>query len=249
MSGKRAHILVVEDEQPLALGIRDNLAAEGHAVTLAASGPAGLARMGEGDVDLVLLDVMLPGADGYSVCAALRARGDHTPVLFVSAKNTPAERVHGLRVGGDDYLGKPFHLAELLGRVAALLRRRAWWMPAPRVGHQGPPAQAMPPLTLGDATIEFDGLRIRYRDGHADDVPARELHILALLARHRGEVVSRDAILDAVWGHDVYPSSRTVDNFIVRLRRRVEPDPALPRYLFTVRGVGYRLAPEELSPP
>jgi two-component system alkaline phosphatase synthesis response regulator PhoP len=237
-SGK--HILLVEDEQHLAMGISDNLEAEGHRVTLVTDGPSAVDHMARGGVDLVVLDVMLPGEDGYSVCRRLRAAGDTTPILFLTAKNSTQERVHGLTIGGDDYLGKPFHLEEFLSRVAALLRRRAWHpTPTPDL-----PAQV---AHLGDVTVDFDRLQMRYRDGHIDDIPVREMGILRLLWDRTGEVVSRDAILDAVWGHDVYPSSRTVDNFIVRLRRRFEPDPAEPKYLFTVRGVGYRLAREEES--
>lgn len=235
------HVLLVEDEPSLAMGISDNLLAEGYRVTVVADGAQALEILGQGGIDVVVLDVMLPGVDGYSVCQALRARGDTTPILFLSAKNSTEERVHGLSIGADDYLGKPFHLEELLGRVVALLRRRAWGAP------QGTEAGTLP-LVLGGVRVDFDSLQLRHPGGRTEEVPAREMAILQLLHRRRGEVVSRDDILDVVWGHDVYPSSRTVDNFIVRLRRRLEPDAAEPRYLFTVRGVGYRLAPEQEAP-
>jgi two-component system alkaline phosphatase synthesis response regulator PhoP len=231
-------ILLAEDEQHLAMGITDNLVAEGYVVAVVADGAAALSHMQHNEVDLLVLDVMLPKVDGYSVCRSLRAEGNTTPILFLTAKNSAQERVHGLTIGGDDYLGKPFHLGELLGRVAALLRRRAW--------HQGAPAKSCAPLTLGGVHIDFDRLQMQHPDGHVEEVPVREMAILKLLHSRMGEVVSRDAILDAVWGHDVYPSSRTVDNFIVRLRRRFEPDVSAPRYLFTVRGVGYRLAHEDM---
>lgn len=235
------HVLLAEDERHLAMGIIDNLEAEGYRATAVGDGPGALERMARGGVDLLILDVMLPGADGYSVCRTLRLRGDTTPILFLTAKNTAQERVHGLTIGGDDYLGKPFHLEELLGRVAALLRRRAWQSQDGQGGGRTP-------VHLGAVRIDFDRLQIVHPDGRVEEVPVREMAILQLLFARRGQVVSRDDILDAVWGHDVYPSSRTVDNFIVRLRRRFEPDVSVPRYLFTVRGVGYRLAPEAEAP-
>ncbi len=229
------HVLLVEDEQHLAIGISDNLEAEGYRATVASDGPTAIQAMALGDVDLLILDVMLPGEDGYTVCRKLRANNDTTPILFLTAKNSTEERVHGLTIGGDDYLGKPFHLEELLSRVAALLRRRAWQLTAGKEG-------ATKPITLGSVRVDFDRLQMQHPDGRTEEVPVREMAILRLLHHRVGEVVSRDDILDAVWGHDVYPSSRTVDNFIVRLRRRFEPDVSEPRYLFTVRGVGYRLA-------
>ena len=236
MTALAPHILLAEDEQHLAMGISDNLVAEGYAVTVVADGAEALRTMSQGGFDLLILDVMLPGEDGYSVCRALRQAQDTTPILFLTAKNSATERVHGLTIGADDYLGKPFHLGELLGRVAALLRRRAWHKPAG--------AAPQPAVYIGPTRVDFERFQMKHPGGHVEDVPAREMAILKLLCDRRGEVVSRDEILDAVWGHDVYPSSRTVDNFIVRLRRRFEPDVTEPRYLFTVRGVGYRLAPD-----
>jgi len=230
------HILLAEDERHLAMGISDNLVAEGYLVTVVTDGTDALRAMTKGGFDLLILDVMLPGQDGYGVCRALRQAQDTTPILFLTAKNSADERVHGLTIGADDYLGKPFHLGELLGRVAALLRRRAW--------HQPQATTCQPPVHIGGVRVDFERFQMQHPDGLLEDVPAREMAILKLLCSRRGEVVSRDEILDAVWGHDVYPSSRTVDNFIVRLRRRFEPDVTEPRYLFTVRGVGYRLAPE-----
>lgn len=231
------HILLVEDEAALAVGIHDNLLAEGYGVTVLGDGAEALAHLAQAKASLIVLDVMLPSMDGYRVCAALRARGDRTPILFLSAKNTPAERVHGLSLGGDDYLGKPFHLEELLGRVAALLRRGSWGQAGALHEEAG--------CTVGSTHTDFGRMQLTHADGRIEEIPARELAILKLLCSRRGEVVSRDDILDGVWGHDVYPSSRTVDNFIVRLRRRFEPNPQEPQYLFTVRGVGYRLAPLE----
>lgn len=238
-----ARILVVEDEDHLAEGICANLEAEGYLPVVQTTGPAALAYLADNAVDLVVLDVMLPGRDGFDVCRTLRRTDAHTPVLFLTARASAEERVLGLRLGGDDYLGKPFHLAEFLGRVAALLRRRQLQNPATPAATAADPANDV--LTLAGSRIDFRSFQLTSPDGRSEEVPARELAILRLLWRRQGEVVSRDDILDQVWGHDVYPSSRTVDNFIVRLRRRLEPDPALPRYLHTIRGVGYRLSVTE----
>lgn len=230
---RAARILVVEDEAHLALGIVANLTAEGHEVVVRDNGVDALAYLGAQRVDLVVLDVMLPGKDGYEVCRTLRRTDAHTPVLFLTARASAEERVHGLQLGGDDYLGKPFHLAEFLQRVAALLRR----------SRRAPAAMAPVEevLEVGGCRVDFRSFELTTPDGRTEEVPARELAILRLLWRRAGEVVSREDILDQVWGHDVYPSSRTVDNFIVRLRRRIEPDPVLPRFVHTIRGVGYRL--------
>lgn len=227
-----AHILVVEDEDHLALGISANLTAEGHEVVVRRNGIDALAYLAERAVDLVVLDVMLPGKDGFDVCRTLRRTDAETPILFLTARASAEERVLGLQLGGDDYLGKPFHLAELLERVAALLRRSRRL--ASRAG-------AEDVLEVGGCRVDFRAFSWRDPNGRTEEVPARELAILRLLWRRVGEVVSREDILDEVWGHDVYPSSRTVDNFIVRLRRRLEPDPTEPRYVHTIRGVGYRL--------
>jgi two-component system alkaline phosphatase synthesis response regulator PhoP len=228
------HILVVEDEAHLALGIRENLALEGYTVAVARDGEQALTAFAQHPADLVVLDVMLPKRDGYTVCRTWRAQGERVPILFLTAKNAPDDRVCGLEAGGDDYLGKPFHLKELLLRVAGMLRRHAASTTQGNVGAL---------FTLADHQVDFGTYQITSPEGHAEDVPQKEMAILKLLVDRTNQVVSRDAILDQVWGYDVYPSSRTVDNFIVRLRRRFEPDPAEPRYFHTVRGVGYRFTP------
>ncbi|ADD28164.1 response regulator transcription factor [Meiothermus ruber] len=223
-------VLLVEDEPALAGALADNLEGEGYAVEVAPDGRAALERWAAWNPDLVVLDVMLPGLNGLQVCRQMRAQGQTTPVLFLSAKGAPEERVEGLRVGGDDYLAKPFHLPEFLLRVKNLLRRRA---ETPR------------------AVYEFAGHRIDFRawtaylkDGRKEVLGEREMAILRLLIERAGQVVSRDEILDRVWGQEVFPSSRTIDNFVVRLRRLFEPDPARPVHLHTVWGVGYRFTPQ-----
>lgn len=228
----RARVLVIEDEATLAEVLQDNLEAEGYEVRHMKDGRAGERAWREGWAHLVVLDVMLPHQDGVTLCRRMREAGDGTPVLFLSARGRPDERVEGLRAGGDDYLPKPFHLEEFLLRVEAMLRRRGWAVPA-------------------DEAIEFGGHRVDLRSwtaqlsgGAREPLGERELGILRLLASRPGEVVSRDDILDEVWGDDVFPSSRTVDNFVVRLRKLFEPDPSAPRYIHTVWGVGYKFTPE-----
>lgn len=255
-----ARVLVVEDEESLAQVLVDNLLAEGHDVRVARDGEAAMAAwrgtapggaphsglapggaakadaaLGVAPPDLVVLDVMLPRIDGYELCRRMRAEGFDTAVLYLSARGEPEDRVRGLRAGGDDYLPKPFHLPEFLLRVQALLRRRGW-------GQEAAPEEF---------AFSFAGHRVDYRawtaelaDGRREPLGERELGIFRALAERAGEVVSRDEILDRVWGNDAFPSSRTVDNFVVRLRRLFEPDPSAPIYFHTVWGVGYRFTPE-----
>lgn len=228
-------ILVVEDEPHLAAGIAENLEAEGYLVEMIANGREALGRILEVDYDLVLLDVMLPELDGLAICEAARDEGRDMPVLFLSVKDSVDDRIQGLAVGGDDYLSKPFHLQELLLRVRAILRRRRWYEV----------------MLFGDSVIrfgdnEFDLRTFEGRSWHGGQqtLTQKEAMILKALAERAGEVVSREEILDRVWGYDLYPSSRTIDNFIVRLRKRFEPNPQEPCYFHTVRGVGYRFTPQ-----
>ncbi len=234
MSGP-ARILVVEDEPELAAGIQENLELEGYAADVAGDGESGLEAARHGGYDLVLLDVMLPHKDGYAVCRQLRREGNSVPVLFLTAKGEPADRIRGLEEGGDDYMGKPFHLKELLLRVAAILRRNRWY---------GGSTAAEPVVRFGGNEVDFRTYQGRGADGTEHELTHKEAMILRLLAEREGEVVSRDEILDVVWGHDAFPSSRTVDNFILRLRRRFELDPQSPRHFHTVHRVGYRFTAE-----
>jgi two-component system alkaline phosphatase synthesis response regulator PhoP len=231
MSGER--LLVVEDEAHLAEVIADNLEFEGYQVEVIADGAQALERIQAERPDLVLLDVMLPGMDGFEVCKHLRDDRNDVPILFLTARSSEDDRVKGLELGGDDYLGKPFDLRELMLRVKAILKRTRWY--------EGP-SVAGDRLALGDAEVDFK----RYVAVVGDDeieLSQREAMILRCLAERPGEVVERSEILDRVWGYDAFPTSRTIDNFIVRLRRVLEPDPKNPRYIHTVRGAGYRLTP------
>lgn len=223
-------ILLVEDEADLAAGIRENLQAEGHQVEVATDGAEGLERALGGSFDLVILDVMLPGLDGFHVCRELRQRGEQVPVLFLTAKGGPEDRIRGLEEGGDDYMAKPFRLRELLLRVAAILRRGAWYADRLESGR----------LRFGGNVVDLKRYSARTDDGSEHVLTHKEAMILKLLAEREGEVVSRTEILEIVWGYGAYPSTRTIDNFILRLRRRFEKDPAAPSHFHTVHGVGYR---------
>ena len=233
MSAGGPHILVVEDDPHLAAGVIENLRAEGYEVSAAADGEQALASLPGTSCALVVLDVMLPGIDGFAVCRTLREQGNNTPVLFLTARGDPADRVRGLESGGDDYLAKPFHLQELLLRVRAIIRRRDWY-------HSVSDTAATAVLAFGGNEVDFRAFRARSWNGESQELTEKEAMILKVLAEHGGEIVSREDLLEKVWGYDVFPSTRTVDNFILRLRKRFERDPADPKHFLTVWGVGYR---------
>ena len=233
MSAGVPRILVVEDDPHLAAGVIENLRAEGYEVNSAADGEQALGWLRAGSCALIVLDVMLPGIDGFAVCRTLREQGNNTPVLFLTARGDPADRVRGLESGGDDYLAKPFHLQELLLRVRAIIRRRDWY-------HSVSDTAATAVLAFGGNEVDFRAFRARSWNGESQELTEKEAMILKVLAEHGGEIVSREDLLEKVWGYDVFPSTRTVDNFILRLRKRFERDPADPRHFLTVWGVGYR---------
>ena len=225
-------ILVVEDYQHLAAGGVENLRADVYAVESVADGRRALEWLAGGSCGLVVLDVMLPEVDGFTVCRTLRERGDNTPVLFLTARGDPIDRVRGLEAGGDDYLAKPFHLRELLLRIRAILRRWDWY--------QSAAAADGAVLRFGGNEVDFRAFRARSWNGIAQELTEKEAMILKVLTERPGEIVSREDLLERVWGYDVFPSTRTVDNFILRLRKRFERDPARPQHFLTVWGVGYR---------
>lgn len=231
MSAADDHILLVEDEINLARGIRENLEAEGYAVEVVGDGLLALDRIRRREYGLVILDVMLPGMDGITVCQTARREGRDTPILFLTAKSEGRDRIRGLEVGADDYLPKPFQLRELLLRVAAILRRRSRYDAMTALE---------PVVRFGGNEFDFRSFRGRSFDGSDQILTQKEAMILKVLVEHEGEVVWREDILEKVWGDDVLPSSRTVDNFIARLRKRFEPDPERPRYFHTMRGIGYK---------
>jgi two-component system alkaline phosphatase synthesis response regulator PhoP len=235
VTGSAARILLVEDETNLARGIRENLEAEGYSVEVVSDGRIALERIRRDEYGLVVLDVMLPGMDGFTVCETARREGRDTPVLFLTARGGPGERIRGLEVGGDDYLPKPFQLRELLLRVAAILRRRTRYDAMTALE---------PVVRFGGNEFDFRSFRGRSSDGTEQVLTQKEAMILKVLSERAGQVVWRDEILDRVWGEDVLPSTRTIDNFIVRLRKRFEADPERPRHFHTVRGIGYRFTIE-----
>ena len=229
-----SHILVAEDQADIRELIVLNLQQAGYAVTAVADGPAALASQAEQASDLLLLDLMLPGLDGLEVCKALRARGRATPILMLTAKSTELDRVLGLELGADDYLTKPFSMAELLAGVKALLRRAELL----RAAHSAPAGAGL----LRNGELEISPGRREARVGaQALEFTALEFELLLHFATHPGRVFSRAQLLDAVWGytHDGY--EHTVTTHINRLRAKLEQDPMQPRYILTVRGAGYKM--------
>jgi DNA-binding response OmpR family regulator len=226
-------VLVVEDEVNLAKGIRFNLELEGYEVEVAGDGLQALERLlrpGNG-LDLVILDVMLPGLDGFAIVERAREAGQLVPILMLTAKSLPHDVVHGIDSGADDYLAKPFDLSVLLARVHSLLRRRDW----AKSGPEGPER-----AKIGASEVDFASFEVRCGE-RVTRLTVLEAMLLKLLVQKAGAVVSKAEILEKVWNLSPETETRAVDNFIVRLRRYIEPDPRVPRHLQTVRGVGYRL--------
>lgn len=229
-------ILVVEDELPMRTALHDVLVDEGYRVLTAANGEEGLDRALKEKPDLLLLDVMMPGLDGFALCAELRRLACQTPVLMLTAKAQVEDRVTGLDAGADDYLVKPFSTDELLARVRALLRRTR--------RHN----RILNVLRLGPVTVDL-ARQTAARGKTALHFTVKELAMLRLMAESAGEPVSRDRFLDVVWGYTAFPTTRTVDNHIANLRAKLETNPEQPRFIKTVRGLGYRLdLPEPAGP-
>ena len=218
-------ILVVEDDPAIALGLEDDLGLEGYEVEIAKDGEAGVTRARQGAFDLVLLDVMLPRKDGFQVCRELRRGGSKVPIVMLTAKTHEAEKVLGLEVGADDYVTKPFSPAELRARIKAVLRRTA--SDTPEV------------YRFGDVEADFVRFELR-RAGQPVRVTPTELKLLATFVRNRGRVLSRQDIVDQVWGEGTAITPRVVDTHVANLRQKVERNPAAPEFIVGVRGVGYR---------
>jgi two-component system alkaline phosphatase synthesis response regulator PhoP len=225
-------ILVVEDNEDLAFGLRTVLEFEGYEVEVAASGPGGLERAAEGSPDLVILDLMLPGMSGYEVLRALRHRGDRVPVLILTARGEERDVVMGFDSGADDYVTKPFSTLEVLARVRALLRRARGEPPAP----EGRPATA----SFGDVKVDT-AARTVTRRGEVVELTPKEFDLLAALLAREGAVASREELLTEVWRYRSAVATRTVDVHIAELRRKLERDPGKPEFILTVRKAGYRL--------
>ena len=223
-------ILIVEDNPDLAFGLRNNLEIEGYDIAVAEDGLAGLREARERAPDLIILDLMMPGLDGYRVLRTLRDEGNSTPVLILSAKGEEADKVRGFRMGADDFVTKPFSLLELLARVEALLRRSA----------SADGTNTGETYRFGDIQIDAPARRVT-RVGEPVDLTDREFSLLLALAKRKGAVAARQELLLEVWGHRGSVLSRTVDTHIGELRRKLEIDPAVPRHILTVRKRGYRL--------
>jgi two-component system, OmpR family, alkaline phosphatase synthesis response regulator PhoP len=223
-------ILVVEDEPSLGDTIKLNLELEGYKAHLVTDGRSALKIFKSERFNLIVLDVMLPELDGFSVCEAIRLDNSKVPILFLTAKNSSQDRVNGLKLGGDDYLTKPFNLEEFLLRVQNLLKRSNNYTPASSVDE----------YKLGQKKIKFGLMQIIDEKGEEIKLTKKECSLLKLLVERKNEVVSREHILETVWGYDIYPSTRTIDNFIVTFRKYFEPDPGNPKYFHSVRGVGYK---------
>ena len=223
-------ILIVEDDVSILSGLRDVLIFKSYDVVTAEDGESGYAAAVGKKPDLIILDIMIPKMDGFALCRKLRAEGCGTPVLMLTAKGEEPDKVRGLDIGADDYVTKPFSLPELLARIRALLRR----LP------EGDTAGTPETLKIGDVSVNFKKYEA-VKGGQAIGLSPKEFGVLAYLASRPGEVVTRDELLDEVWGYDLYPTTRTVDNHVAQLRSKIEANPAEPRYLVTVHGVGYKL--------
>lgn len=228
-------ILLVEDERALREGLKLNLEIEGYEVIEAGDGKKALEIFRTHKLDLAILDVMMPKVDGFAVCKAIRVEGNMTPVLFLTAKGTTADVVEGLKIGGDDYLTKPFNLEELMLRVQKLIARHSTGSAS---------LSDMDDYAFDGMHIDFKTFEIKTKEGEKKQISKKEVMLLKLLIQKKGEVVSREEILETVWGYDVYPSTRTIDNFISAFRKYFEPNPRQPIYFFSVRGVGYKFSPQ-----
>lgn len=227
----KASLLVVEDEESLREALKLNLELEGYEVTTADNGPGAIKTVKNEYFDLILLDIMLPEMDGLAVCETIRMQHNDVPILFLSARNTSADRVEGLKKGGDDYITKPFNLEELLLRVDKLIVKNK---------------KIKDPHAIPDI-YSFDGCKIDFAahecvdtKGNKQELSKKEAALLKLLVEHEGEVVSREHILQVVWGYNVYPTTRTIDNFILNFRKYFETDSRSPKHFHSVRGIGYK---------
>lgn len=232
-------ILLVEDEESIASMVKLNLEMENYHVVLATDGHMALEKFRNQAFDLAILDVMLPELDGFAVCQTIRLEGNTTPILFLSAKGTGKDKVEGLKLGADDYLAKPFDLEELLLRVSKLIIRHD-------AGVKN--LSDIESYSFGPNEVNFLHYTVKDKEGASHEISKKEIMLLKLLIQREGEVVSREEILEKVWGYDVFPSTRTIDNYILMFRKYFEPDSRQPIYFHSVRGVGYRFtSPSEKS--
>jgi two-component system alkaline phosphatase synthesis response regulator PhoP len=222
-------VLIVEDDDSMAAALRDGFKYEGYSVSLARDGAAGLKAATEAPPDLIILDLMLPKMSGLDVCREIRKNGNPIPIIMLTARGQEIDKVLGLKMGADDYVTKPFGFLELMARVEAVLRRSA-----------GKPVR-LDTFHFGEIAVDFKKGQVR-RQGKVVDLTPRELRLLQFFIEHQGEVVSREKLLDAVWGYDAAPLTRTVDMHVAKLRKKVEKNPADPRFILTIHGLGYRFS-------
>ena len=227
---KKARVLIVEDDSSLLFGLKKNLQFEGYEVLTASDGEAGLGLAVDERPDLIILDVMLPRMNGFEVCEVLRSNKVETPVIFLTAKALESDKVTGLTLGGDDYMTKPFSVAELLARIQTVLRRVN--------------ASEGEKLTIGPLELDLSGRSVLL-EGKEVNLTTKEFELLCFMARNIGKVLPRERILQKVWGYNYYGTARTIDNFINRLRQKIEENPLEPRFLLTVRVVGYKFRPPQ----
>jgi two-component system alkaline phosphatase synthesis response regulator PhoP len=221
-------ILIIEDEADLVKGLKLNLADEGYEVDWASDGQEGLRKALEEAPDLIILDIMLPRMSGLDVCRELRQKKAGVPIIMLTAKGEEVDKVVGLEIGADDYMTKPFSIRELLARIKAHLRREKRDL------------RTVPKTYIfGDVEIDFVHFKVKGKAGESD-LTSLEVEILKYLIAHKGEVVTREALLDKIWGYEKFPTTRTIDNHILKLRKKIEDDPAHPSYIFSVYGEGYR---------
>lgn len=223
-----ARVLLVEDEPGLQLALTDRLMAEGYRVETAGDGHTAIQRASGEPFDVIILDVMLPGRDGFDVAKTVRQRGVQTPILMLTARTQVVDRVVGLKLGADDYLTKPFEMAELLARIEALLRR------APSTS-----GVTLERFQFGDVLVDARKAEVS-KDGALVELSAKEFHLLRYFIEHRGATISREELLTEVWGYQATPSTRTVDVHVAWLRQKLEPNPRVPQYILTVHGLGYK---------
>lgn len=226
-----SRIIIIEDDRAILRGLKDNLEYESYEVLTATDGEQGYRLIKEQSPDLIVLDLMIPKMDGYELCRKVRSEGVTTPILMLTARSQEMDRVHGLDIGADDYVTKPFSVPELLARIRAILRRAQ--LPTDLPGN----------LSFDDVVVDFTCFEAR-KGRQALKLSRKEFGVLRLLASRAGQVISRNEMLDEVWGHESFPTTRTVDNHIASLRSKLEDDPANPRHLITIHGVGYKLVLE-----
>jgi len=221
-------ILIVDDEPAMRLGLKDNLEFEGYQVELAQDGEEGLSKIETGAFDLIVLDIMMPKISGFDICKKMRADKNFTPVIFLSAKGEELDKVLGLEFGADDYITKPFGVRELLARIKAVLRRNSSTQ------------QSSETITIGKLNFDFQSFSV-FENQEPVNMSYKEFEIIHFLWNHKNETVSRDQLLDNIWGKNVYTTSRTIDNFIMKLRNKIEHDPNKPQLIISIHGIGYKL--------